>query len=96
MSRLEEGKRSMQSAFDTRAANFSPEQTSALAVAYQLAIKSFPPEKRLPTGTKSKLAKVVVNLGRERARQHLDLDPGEISAKAAAYVSQLRALSLLD
>lgn len=86
----------MRSAFDTRAASFDPDQTAALATAYDLALKSFPSERRMPSGTKAKLAKVIVNLGREQTRQHVPINPQDISVKAAAYVSQLRSLSLLD
>lgn len=86
----------MKSAFDTRAASFDPDQTAALATAYHLALKAFPAERRMPSGTKAKLAKVIVNMGREQARQHVAINPQDISTKAAAYVSQLRSLSLLD
>lgn len=86
----------MRSAFDTRAANFNPDQTSTLLAAYRLALKAFPCEDRLPANTKSKLAKVVVNLGRERMRQRKELDAGEISCKAAEFLAQLRSHSLLD
>ena len=85
----------MRSAFDTRAANFNPDQTSALLAAYRLALKTFPAEQRLPSNTKSKLAKIVVNLGRERMRQRRELDVKEISARASEFLVQLRSLSLL-
>jgi predicted DNA-binding transcriptional regulator YafY len=86
----------MRSAFDTRAANFNPDQTSALLAAYRLALKKFPSDQRLPTNSKSKLAKIVVNLGRERMRQRRDLDINEISDRASEFLIQLRGLSLLS
>ncbi len=86
----------MRSAFDTRAANFDPDQTSALLAAYRLALASFPPDQRLPTATKSKLAKLIVGIGRERLRQRLDLDAKAMAAKAAEFLKQLRTLSLVD
>ena len=81
----------MQSAFDTRAASFDPEQTMALSKAYQIALRSFPSNQRVAAGMKSKLAKVIVNLGRERMRKHLDLNAEEISSKASDWINQQQA-----
>lgn len=86
----------MRGAFDTRAANFSPEQASVLSAAYHMALHEFSSRDRLPTNTKAKLAKVIVNLARERIRQKQELNVKEISSTAAGFLAQLRALSLLD
>lgn len=80
----------MQSSFDTRAASFNPDQTAVLSEAYRLAVQAFGCEQRVPSSTKSKLAKVVVNLGRERLRHRRTLDAREISERAAEFITHLR------
>lgn len=86
----------MRSAFDTRAASFNPDQTAALSAAYTLALKALPGDQRVPASTKSKLAKLIVNLARERMRQRMRLDATEISSKASEFMCQLRAESHVD
>lgn len=86
----------MRSAFDTRAARFNPEQTFVLTAAYKLALEALPDEKRLSTNMKSKLAKLIVNLGRERLRQKRDIEAEDISTKATAFLKQLRVASPLN
>lgn len=87
----------MRSVFDTKAANFDPEQISLLSAAYDQALKAFEESDHpLPANTKAKLAKMIVNLGRERLRENLALDVKAISSEAADFLTQLRSLALLD
>ncbi len=81
----------MQSSFDARTACFDPDQTAILSAAYRLALKSFETNQRVPASTKSKLAKVVVNLGRQRLQQHVPLDAEEISEQASKFAACLQA-----
>ena len=86
----------MRSAFDTRAANFDPDQAAALSAAYRMALEGVSAHDRLPTNTKAKLAKVIVNLGRERVRQKQEFDLQDMASRAADFIKQLRTLSLLE
>lgn len=80
----------MQSSFDARTACFDPDQTAILTAAYKLLLRTFEGQRRLPASTKSKLAKVVVNLGRQRLQQHVPLDAEEICDQASKFAASFR------
>ena len=50
----------------------------------------------LRPNTQARLAKVIVNIARDRLKQNRGLDIASMAEEAAALVSQLRSLSLLD